>query len=519
MRRPPTAAGALRHPAFAAALLLLLVNDHLLKGSGVLPGLVTGKLSDFAGLVVAPLVLAGIFEALHLARGRRALVLSSTAVGAWFIAVNLSPAFSAHWDRGMGLFGVPWHLTPDPTDLVALVAVPLPFALLRGARPAPMPRAALAAGAIACLATGGPSFYETQAYLLNTTEEELEVRVRPLEASVDCAVIDGRMAEALAPAAFGPATTYAVGPGEILPLDEGQPPGRFDDGFEVDEAEAVDAPLDPCRVVLVDIAGGVAPQIVRWSTDERRVAVIDVGEPLSEGEAADALRVVRTASGLGIENTPPGIQRAVLRRIHDPGVCPTYGEPTAFDAAGFRNGAYTLAAIESLPGGCVSLELSSDLEETSGILCVPREDIPFRIGDRLGVVGSQSALRITADDPLASAPLASLWLLPPSRFGAGTFQVGPFEGAVVPNGNRCRGERLECGAFATPAMLALPEGGTTLFVHPGEAFDRVVDGTHTERLRVARAALVDVGQSSCPIPFTSAGTAVQALHVTFRSSL
>lgn len=35
---------------WVAALLVLVVNDHVLKGSGLLPGVITGKLSDFAGL-------------------------------------------------------------------------------------------------------------------------------------------------------------------------------------------------------------------------------------------------------------------------------------------------------------------------------------------------------------------------------------------------------------------------------------------------------------------------------------
>ena len=47
---------ALGHPLSVAALVLLALNDHVLKQAW--PGFVTGKLSDVAGLVVAPLVLA-----------------------------------------------------------------------------------------------------------------------------------------------------------------------------------------------------------------------------------------------------------------------------------------------------------------------------------------------------------------------------------------------------------------------------------------------------------------------------
>ncbi len=42
----------LSHPVTVVAALVLLLNDHLLKHAW--PGPVTGKLSDVAGLVVAP---------------------------------------------------------------------------------------------------------------------------------------------------------------------------------------------------------------------------------------------------------------------------------------------------------------------------------------------------------------------------------------------------------------------------------------------------------------------------------
>lgn len=46
----------LLHPLFLGALAVLLVNDHILKAAW--PGLITGKLSDVAGLIVVPPVLA-----------------------------------------------------------------------------------------------------------------------------------------------------------------------------------------------------------------------------------------------------------------------------------------------------------------------------------------------------------------------------------------------------------------------------------------------------------------------------
>ena len=51
--RPQLALGT-----FAGALVVLLANDWLFKGHGILPNWLTGKLSDFAGLIVAPVSLA-----------------------------------------------------------------------------------------------------------------------------------------------------------------------------------------------------------------------------------------------------------------------------------------------------------------------------------------------------------------------------------------------------------------------------------------------------------------------------
>ena len=45
-----TALRALAHPGSVLALVVLVLNDHVLKQAW--PGLVTGKLSDVAGLVV-----------------------------------------------------------------------------------------------------------------------------------------------------------------------------------------------------------------------------------------------------------------------------------------------------------------------------------------------------------------------------------------------------------------------------------------------------------------------------------
>src|SRR5690606_32427585 len=47
------------HPLFIASLLILLCNDFIFKPA--FPGMLTGKLSDFAGLVVFPVFVYVIF--------------------------------------------------------------------------------------------------------------------------------------------------------------------------------------------------------------------------------------------------------------------------------------------------------------------------------------------------------------------------------------------------------------------------------------------------------------------------
>ncbi|MCZ7683483.1 MAG: hypothetical protein M5U28_33725 [Sandaracinaceae bacterium] len=68
---------ALRHPLWWASLALLVANDHWLKGADLLPGWLTGKLSDLAGLIVAPVLLSALLRA----RGPRMRGLAFVLVG------------------------------------------------------------------------------------------------------------------------------------------------------------------------------------------------------------------------------------------------------------------------------------------------------------------------------------------------------------------------------------------------------------------------------------------------------
>ncbi|MEZ4438398.1 MAG: myxococcus cysteine-rich repeat containing protein [Polyangiaceae bacterium] len=149
---------ALVHPLWWGSLALLALNDHVLKPGALLPGVLTGKLSDFAGLVVAP----ALFAVLLRVRSRRGLILSHVAVGAVFAALQLSRPFADLWSGMMGLVGAPWVVVCDPTDLVALPMLVLAYRALlpvmgesapRGWLRQGSQRVLLAVGMLFCIAT------------------------------------------------------------------------------------------------------------------------------------------------------------------------------------------------------------------------------------------------------------------------------------------------------------------------------------------------------------------------------
>lgn len=158
-RRPAVhPARALAHPVWVLCLALLVLNDHFLKGSGLLPGWVTGKLSDLAGLVVAPVLLAAILRA----RTRLAIAVVHAVVGLGFAALELSSSLSAVAGWVYGLAGFAWQSTRDLTDLLALAVLPLAYlftvragALERGRAGVYTIRILGMAGLLACVASSG----------------------------------------------------------------------------------------------------------------------------------------------------------------------------------------------------------------------------------------------------------------------------------------------------------------------------------------------------------------------------
>ncbi|MFJ8962452.1 hypothetical protein ACIRG5_23975 [Lentzea sp. NPDC102401] len=121
------------HPLTVAATAVLLLNDHVFKQAW--PGVVTGKLSDVAGLVVAPAVLGvlfGLFRA-----GPFGAAAATLLTGAGFAWVKLSRTGAEVASAAWSIVNGPSVVLADPSDLIALPALGLAWWAWRRAAAAP----------------------------------------------------------------------------------------------------------------------------------------------------------------------------------------------------------------------------------------------------------------------------------------------------------------------------------------------------------------------------------------------
>lgn len=124
----------LLHPGALVSIVLLVANDHWFKAAA--PGLITGKLSDFAGLAFFPLFLHALVRLVQPRAGNPALAVSCALTALVFAAVKTVPWCHEAYEVGLGLLQYPFRaafsgatepgrvlLMKDATDLVALPAV------------------------------------------------------------------------------------------------------------------------------------------------------------------------------------------------------------------------------------------------------------------------------------------------------------------------------------------------------------------------------------------------------------
>ena len=494
-----SASTPLGHPLFWAALAVLVLNDHLLKGAGLLPGSVTGKLSDFAGLIVAPVLLVSVLRA----RGRAARIACFGAVAVVFGAINLSPAAARLLEGALGAAGLEWRIWTDPTDLISFAVLPLSWWLLDAGRPR-VPRLALQRagallGAFACIATGEPPpdpgppieriFFTTDAFVSNDTGVAIDLRVRWIDAQVDCAAIQGDLTRAVHGDAFGEGVTFLLGAGSVLPLNRA----------EATRSLAIDAGtlgLAPsgCDVALLQ-ADRLPATVVFWSGLTVREVSARAAEVLgSDGE----LRLEGGAEGLGF-TAGAGMVSRPYAAVVDPPAC-DLGTPTAFGWSEIPlelEGLLTLDVVDPGPDGCIAADVRTAADEPHRLFfCVPEWAFPFAPGTEILLHTSPEGGGRTIELAGVDATGAERVLYASHDTAAGAALPVTLSDAEI----GCEGERLDCGAYANPRGMLLAGGGEPLL--PGDMVDLVPEVHGVSGLlmvgRVVQTVLLPTGCAAAP---------------------
>src|SRR6187551_832319 len=95
---------------YAVSGVTLVCNDWWLKGAGLLPGWLTGKLSDLAGLIVAIVTAALVLG--H--RRTRTSLAACISIASVFALVKLSPSAAQLFLAALSSAGLKWRLAWSP---------------------------------------------------------------------------------------------------------------------------------------------------------------------------------------------------------------------------------------------------------------------------------------------------------------------------------------------------------------------------------------------------------------------
>lgn len=449
-------AAALRHPLWWAALATLLINDHVLKGAGVLPGWLTGKLSDVAGMLVAPALAASLIPL----RRRGTRVAAFGAVALLFALIKLSPEARDALVSAAALLGMRWRIVVDPTDLIALAALPVGWSLTRPAagRRVALQRTAMALGGVACMATSQPDpvapGYEAQVFVANNVGRRVELGIRFSDATVDCAAAQLSPGTVIGRGLFqDEIVRVTLDPRETFPLD---PTAAREALARAAVTVTPPAPAGRCGVVLIT-GEAMSETVVLWplSLPRRAVSTRDPGESLQ-----NVGRVSLTEEG--------GLRRA-RALSSELSVQPLALSSTSCDRRGSSYSwsdripprPVTLRGLAEVPGGCVELTLDDDLGASDAwFLCAPRDAVPFAPGDRIEFTAANASSGRGIELRSDRARLA-VWRDVTLQPGASP----PDLGAPVDLGGFCLGHRDPCGAFTLPRTVRV---GSEAAVVPGE---------------------------------------------------
>lgn len=501
--RRPHAASVLLHPLWLASLATLALNDHVLKGSALLPDVVTGKLSDVAGMIVAPALLAAALGV----RSRRGWSIAHVAVLAVFAAIKLSPPCAALWSALMGGFGFAWIIVVDPTDLlVAVPALVLGERVLRGAlvaAPATLAKrsaqgAAAGVGLFCSVATSPPpeepfvenpedlpeQFLDITAdvWLHNGTDVAQVVRIRQLRGTVtwDCGAVEADPGRLLDVSLFGDVESWT------LPVDANMPV------------------LDPesqggaCKVAWIDV-DGFDPKMLFWRAGSPGVRTVP-------GSGFDATIPGGIAMELGGDDEghfegDPTLMFEPGEGSEPTGACRVQDDADRIDWGDDAPiGDYLVVA--ALPGvdGCTAVDLATaaapDAASERLYLCTPEITLPFAVGDMVTVRGAYGLgygpFEGIAID-VATTPARTLMLgrgmTPPSIPGL-VIDAQPIAG--------CTDAVDVCGTVAKAAEIRVSDGlATPVSVSVGAPVVLDLDDGSRATIAVAHAQQRFVIDSEC----------------------
>jgi hypothetical protein len=476
---------AFAHPLYWVALGLLLVNDHVLKGAGIAPAWLAGKLSDFAGLIVAPPVLAAAL--LGLLGARRAKLIAFTApalVGLGFAAIKLDAAAAHHAEQLFRALGVASRIWLDPTDLFALAMLPIAAMLCR---PAPSPRVrrdalpgvlrvpAVVVASFACIATtgGGEEVGSGSGLpaLINETEETLIVHIASTNGAGGCRIYREDRVGVLTPDAFSLRRQVVVAAGGSAALT-GDPAVAFNN-----ECGAAWITLPDGRQELVYFAD--LPKIEEGTEN---------GAGLAGRKVTLRGETNRFRFELGED-----LDRFELSSEPVEGNCTGRAPEYSVEATGLAlaPGFYDLESATRDEDGCLVVtwvaQTSNPVMDEQR-LCIPEWAFPFEEGETLSVIEEAKGtgarrLRITRyDDDNRLNQQLTIWNHIDEPWDAHVKELVAED---------CVGSVLECGAYARPVQVELP-GDEGVIVSGDEADFN----TESDEIRLLVGAGQEIGWSA-----------------------
>ena len=487
---------ALAHPFWWCAVVLLIANDHLFKGADVLPLALTGKLSDFAGLMVAPTVLAALLGVNRRWGWTGAHVLT----GAGFAAINLFPAAAATLEGIMAQTPFPWWITVDPADLIALPMLALSWSVLGAWARRPLAlrpllwRVGVSLGAVASLATSPPPgplceddmeclpCWETgecddpawaeQSFsavfsLQNQGSAPQVFRVRALRETVelDCATVASDPSAFLRPSHFAPANVWVVDPRRGLPLPA-------PDASGVGEAA--------CRALFVD-GPGMPRTLVFWNVAEFPARRITDAEGNADArERARMIFLRESETGVSLDPHPAVFPMGTDDDALVEPICAAPEEGTTLGWTQFPLGdTHQIQRLSMGADGCNAFEFTG----ARWYLCAPGVLMPFEEGEtvRFGPLGSENGPPVGGfrlDGPRGGIEVS---------VGARTASSAPATAAPV---DGCGYHHDACDSAVQPLALTFETATRPQVAHAGQQIN-LDDHTTAYLFRAQTQAVVD----------------------------